>query len=159
MNELDWTGWTEWTRLEGLDFREICIESGAYVLSVGKPINRAVGVDSIGLLDVGESSGLRNRIRTFVRCATQYGQEGHMAGWRYAFLRSVRHFPFEELQIRWIGTASKQEAREIECRIMLTYIARHGELPPLNYSFNWSLFDKDGWDGFDRLIDWQSDKK
>jgi hypothetical protein len=158
MNEYDWTGWTDWAMLDGMNFKEVCTGPGAYVLSVGKPINRSVGVDAEGLFDIGESSVLRQRIRNFVRCATEYGREGHMAGWRYAFLRTARHFPFEELRVRWICAESKQEARELECKVMMIYLAKHTELPPFNYSFNWSLFKKDGWDSFDRLINWQEGK-
>jgi hypothetical protein len=28
---------------------------------------------------------------------------------------------------------------------MFAYLVRHGELPPLNYKFNWSVFDEYGW--------------
>ncbi len=77
-----------------------------------------------------------------------------MAGWRYAFLRLNRHFPLESLRIRWKPTASKEAAREQEGQTMVAYLARHCELPPLNYSFNWLPFEKNGGDLLDRAIDW-----
>jgi len=124
-----------------LDFREVSTDPGAYVIATDKPVSRAIGVDDLGLLDVGESDGLRARLRDFKRCLTKRGDEGHMAGWRFAFFRFERHFPVESLRVRWTATTSKEKAYAMEGRILLEYIKLHGELPPLNYKFNWSEFE------------------
>ncbi len=148
----DWTSWTPWCQLEGLDFKQVPRGLGAYVISVGTALNRVVGIDSEGMIDIGESGGLRQRLKDFCRCATRRGEEGHMAGWRFAFFQFHRHFTFESLRVRWIATASKDDARDAEGRLMLAYLLNHAELPPLNYSFNWRPFERDGWDLFDRLL-------
>jgi len=100
-------------------------------------------------MDIGETgkggATLRKRIERLRWCATERGVTGHMAGWRYAFFRLERHFPVDSLRIRWIGTSTKQEAYAFEGRVMLTYLLRHCELPPLNYKFNWSAFATLGW--------------
>jgi hypothetical protein len=152
MNEFDWAGWSDWQALAALDRTHIPKGPGAYVIASDRPLHRAVGVDPLGILDIGESAGLRHRLDVFQWCATHYKYEGHMAGWRFAFFRFSRHFPVEALRVRWIAAPTKQDANEIEGRMLLCYLANHLELPPLNYSFNWRPFRKDGWDVFDRLI-------
>lgn len=72
-----------------------------------------------------------------------------MAGWRYAFFRFDRHFPLSSLRVRWSETSSKHTANALEGRLLLTYVLLYGELPPLNYKFNWSAFKSLGWDAFD----------
>jgi len=107
------------------------------VISAGRELSRAVGVDSDGILDIGESASLRQRLKDFVRCASKRGQEGHMAGWRYAYFHLEQHFPLSCLLVRWIETKTKEEAQRMEGRVLLKYLQRHAELPPLNYSFSW----------------------
>jgi len=149
-------GWTEWCLVSNLKFTDLTRGAGVCVISAGAPLCRAAGSDPMGILDIGESVGLRTQIRAFVRCATQRGKEGHMAGWRYRFFRFDRPFAFSDLRIRWTECSSKAHAREIEGRTMLTCLTRHSELPPLNYAFNWSPFKTDGGDLFDRLLEGNS---
>jgi hypothetical protein len=119
---------------------------GAYVIAASQPINRAVGTDPEGYLDVGESDNLNKRLYTFHRCAGERGITGHMAGWRFAFFRFERKFPHTKLRVRWRATATKEEAYAAEGQVLLGYLRRHCELPPLNYKFNWDMFEKHGWD-------------
>lgn len=140
MHDFDWSSWTDWTPLATLDLKTVPVDPGAYVIAANKPICRAVGTDPIGLLDVGESDGLRQRLKDFLRCMRRRGDEGHMAGWRFAFFRFERHFPVESLRVRWVTTVTKEAAYALEGRILLEYIKAHCELPPLNYKFNWHEF-------------------
>jgi hypothetical protein len=55
--------------------------------------------------------------------------------------------------MRWVQTKSKREAHAYEGRVMLTYMLRHGELPPLNYKFNWSAFGEKAWLTIDQFIE------
>ena len=148
--EFDWSGWSEWESLAGLDMKTVTTGPGAYVIAANQPLHRAVGSDDDGLLDVGESTYLRQRLRDFVRCATKRGDEGHMAGWRYAFFHFADHYPFPSLRIRRIATATKEDAYRREGQLMLVYLRRHAELPPLNYKFNWKLFEELGWKLLDK---------
>lgn len=152
MNSADWSEWSEWHALADLELSAVPVKPGAYIISAARPIQRSIGEDILGVLDIGESLNLRQRIRDFIRCATRHGDEGHMAGWRCAFFRFERLYPFSALRVRWLATATKAEAYEIEGRLFLEYLLAHAELPPLNYSFNWSVFRREGWDHFDKLL-------
>jgi len=74
-----------------------------------------------------------------------------MAGWRYAFFHFGRFFPYAKLRVRWRPTKTKDDASELESRMLLAYLKNHYELPPLNYKFNWQIFEKDGGDSFGKL--------
>lgn len=148
----DWNGWTKWTNLETLKLERVCAEPGAYVISASCPINRAVGIDRHGILDIGESDNLRSRLASFARCAKTRGKGGHMAGWRYAFFYFTDHFPFASLRVRSFATPDKAEAYAAEGRVMLAYLKNHRELPPLNYKFNWQEFERQGWNLLDRPV-------
>jgi hypothetical protein len=63
-----------------------------------------------------------------------------MAGWRYRFFCLDRVFARANLRVRWIETKTKLAAHAIEGEVLLKYLRRHSELPPLNYKFNWSTF-------------------
>lgn len=112
MRAYDWTSWTPWHALHELDFKAVPTGPGAYVISVGTPLNRVVGTDPEGIIDIGESGGLRKRLRDFCRCAATEGEEGHVAGWRFAFFQFKRHYPFEKL------LCSRARVGHMQCRRM-----------------------------------------
>ena len=99
MPDFDWSNWTSWSILSELDLKVVPSDPGVYVIAAGRTFSRVVGDDPEGILDIGESVGLRQRLRDFIRCATNRGQVGHMAGWRYAFFRFDRLFPFATLRV------------------------------------------------------------
>ena len=148
MLEFDWSGWTKWTALSTLDFSSVPKTSGAYVIAAGRPVNRAVGTDPDGFLDVGEvgeSISLRGRLKGFSECIKNRHMEGHAAGWRFAFYYFDRHFPLSTLRARWLATKSKDEALMAEGFLLLAYLRQHCELPPLNNRENWKVFKELGW--------------
>ena len=49
-----------------------------------------------------------------------------------------RHFPLDDLQVKWRATTTKPLAYALEAKELRKYFAAHLELPPLNYKFNWS---------------------
>jgi hypothetical protein len=154
--DYNWDGWTEWVQLKELSSKSIPDSPGAYVLSAARPIQRAIGTDALGIIDIGEcgkgDANLRVRLAKMQNCLGVRGNKGHMAGWRFAFFRFERHFPMEDLRVRWTTAGSKKEAYEREGAVMLTYLLRHCELPPLNYQFNWSAFEKLGYPAFNKWI-------
>lgn len=98
-------------------------------------IPRLLGVDRLGILDIGESGNLRVRIAALAKCARADGVTGHMAGWRYRYLGLYRKLG-GELVVSWkYGPASYG----LEAETMAVYLNAFGELPPLNYKANWSL--------------------
>jgi hypothetical protein len=155
MADIDWRGWTGWTSLslaQGLGFPNAPNKPGAYAVAADTPISRAVGSDEYGILTIGESDDLHRRMTLFASCALSYGTEGHEAGWRFSFLRFERYFSFAKLRIRWKATETKKQANELEGKMLLAYLSKHLELPPLNYKFNWSMFEDGDWDLFDVMI-------
>jgi hypothetical protein len=115
---------------------------GAYCISASRSIPRVKGSDPNGIIHVGESGYLRNRIITFHSCAGSLEVVGHMAGWRFAYFRLNKIFPIKSLRVRWIETKTKERAYKAEARVLVDYIKLHFELPPLNYKFNWALWDQ-----------------
>jgi hypothetical protein len=149
MLKYDWSGWIDWTPLGTLDFSKVPTTPGAYVIATDKPINRAVGTDPDGILDVGESVSLRGRFKDFCACINNRHTEGHAAGWRFAFYHLDCHFPVSNLRLRWLATRSKHDASRAEGYLLLAYIRQHCELPPLNNRENWIPFNELGW----RILD------
>lgn len=145
LSNFDWTGWTGWVawpELDAQNFRQAPETRGAYVIAAPRAINRAIGADTEGFLDIGETGEsaartVRRRLREFKKCATTRLYEKHAAGYRFAYFYFARFFPLDSLRVRWISTRTKEEAYRAEGRLLLTYLYRHGELPPLNYKFNW----------------------
>ena len=150
MHEIDWTLWSDWVALDSIDWTQVPQTPGAYIVAANQPIHRAVGTDPHGYLDVGESVNLRNRLRSFRRCITERGRTGHMAGWRFAFFRFERQFPHATLRVRWREADTKEDAYAAEGEVLFDYVGRHCELPPLNYKFNWQVFEEKGWDILDQ---------
>ena len=107
-----------------------------------RPIQRLLREDEEGILDTGESSTLRTRLRTFLACASGRRNSGHAAGWRFdALSLGRRGFKIADLQIRWKTVDTKKEAYHLEGELLRDYSWKFGELPPLNYKFNWSAWD------------------
>jgi len=132
---------TRWRNLQDLDLTLVPGSPGAYQVATNRPLARTVGVDPLGIIDIGESTNLRKRLKNFMRCAAQRGQEGHMAAWRYNHFHLERHLPLASLRVRWVVTKDKPAAYRAECKMLNRYLHRHCELPPLNYKFNWDMFD------------------
>lgn len=129
--------WSDWHKLHELDLKSIPAGPGAYIIATGRKLYRCVDCDTEGIVDIGESSRLRKRIRDFIRCATGEAESGHMAGWRYAYLGFHRQLPFHSLWVSWKSTETKELAQQLEARLFGKYVDSHFEMPPLNYKFNW----------------------
>src|SRR5438105_1644150 len=99
---IDWTGWTDWRPLLPLLEKwkeekvwDVPHAPGAYAVSTPSSIQRAGGEDREGLLHIGESGDLANRIWNFLECVQDSCKESHRAGWRYSSLKMHAHFPRE----------------------------------------------------------------
>ncbi|MEO7034455.1 MAG: hypothetical protein ABI548_11180 [Polyangiaceae bacterium] len=150
---LDWNkwrfpggdAWSDWHALEPATIEALAVKPGAYVVGLPESfgsLRRLLAADEHGLLDVGESGELRTRLRHLFRCATVKGQRGHMAGWRLGTggLVDKLGITAQELRISWCYAedGSDEEAYRLEGTILQSYFDLFGELPPLNYKFNWS---------------------
>jgi hypothetical protein len=136
--------WTDWRPLNSETLAAVPGQPGAYVLSLpaGLPLGRLLHADPHRLLDIGESSNLRRRLDSLRRCATEAGTPGHMAGWRLGTMGLLARLECsaEELRVSWRAARTKEEAYAHEGFILRAYFDLFGELPPLNYKFNWSAF-------------------
>ncbi|MFH0978973.1 MAG: hypothetical protein V1837_06775 [Candidatus Woesearchaeota archaeon] len=132
---------SEWLILDELEVKKVPSKPGAYKISVfkadGTPIriNRFLGVDPEGVIDIGESTDLHARLQNFKR-NIEKGSGGHMAGWRFHFLKLYEKFKI--LKFSFEVCATKEQAYKKEYAMMKRYIDEHKELPPLNYKYNWS---------------------
>lgn len=125
-------------------------EPGVYLLARAShagslkphPIRRLLQADPHGLLDIGEAANLRRRLGQLRECVAQPGTLGHMAGWRLGHLGLLRKLgcESEDLLVSHFVVKTKEDAYGWEGWLLRTYFELFGELPPLNYKFNWSAF-------------------
>jgi hypothetical protein len=132
---------SNWYNLEKEEIRKIPPKPGVYKISRfdkdDNPIEitRFFGIDKEGIIDIGESHNLRERLMNFKR-NIENGKGGHMAGWRYYFLKLHNKVPI--LKFNYEVCNTKEEAYKKEHAMMKKYLDEHKELPPLNYKYNWS---------------------
>jgi len=134
----DWSQWSDWIKLDVIQLPLIRGKRGAYVIATRSPLSRAGGTDVNGVLRVGESGNLGDRIESFIRCARGAYSSGHMAGVRFFRLRYSESFPVEALWVRWVNISSEGSPYAIEGAFLKNYSRAFKELPPLNYKYNWS---------------------
>ncbi len=144
---------SKWHRLTENTVKDSPEEPGVYLLARPKrqggtsagPIGRLLADDPWGILDIGEAICLRTRIGQLRDCCANRGLQGHMAGWRLGTLRLIRRLDLDpdDLLVAWSKVGSKKEAYEWEGWLLRNYFRVFGELPPLNYKFNWSAFSDD----------------
>ena len=136
---------SQWFPLTDGNIQQVPSKPGVYEIRCkGKSVQRLLGKDDDGILDIGESLNLQTRLRTFLRCASDSNKGGHAAGMTFARLKlrlSRKGFLVDKLEFRWKTTDSKDEAYEAEGELLDAYVSRFGELPPLNYKFNWSNYE------------------
>jgi hypothetical protein len=106
-------------------------------------IGRLLEDDLNGVLDIGESGQLRKRLQDLHRCASKPGEVGHMAGWRLGSFGLLTRLKVSvaDLRVSWRPTGSKEEAYRVEGQMLRSYYDIFGELPPLNYKFNWTTWE------------------
>lgn len=125
--------YSRWKPLRQKTFEKIPTEPGMYLIRCQcHQTNRLLGLDKEGVLDIGESSNIRKRIKQFLACASGKRKKGHSAGCRFANRRLSRYFPLDQLEIKWKDTGSKDAAKKLEGELLRNYEKIFGELPPLN---------------------------
>lgn len=140
----------DWSKLTIDTINSIKAKPGVYLLAIPLEkgslktisLGRFLATDPHGLIDIGEAQNVKQRIKTLFACATEEGTTGHMAGWRLKNLNILDRIGHqaEELLISWYYLKNKNEAYEWEGWLLKEYFELFGELPPLNYKFNWSSF-------------------
>jgi hypothetical protein len=132
-------------KLSQPDFwKEVPKEEGVYWIyglePDGKPclINRLFGSDPTGLLYVGQSKDLRERLRMLWRTIQEdYLAKAHTFGKKYKHIKKARNkFPIHSLMVRFELCSS---AKNREAKVLEKYIAEFGEVPPFNSSSSASI--------------------
>jgi len=136
--------WGKPFRLDSLNdgWDEAPKKAGVYVVYTGKPINRAGGPDKKGILYIGKSLVLRNRLYKF-----WYVQ--HPASWLLWTYPKITQLILKEIcrSEKQVGDLiggfnvivatpiPKNFLDHAERSAMHAYFLRYGELPPLNFNF------------------------
>lgn len=60
-----WPGWTDWKLLQDLEWNNVPAGPITYMIATDRPLNRAVGCDEEGILDIGKSKTGRARLKIF----------------------------------------------------------------------------------------------
>ncbi len=139
--------WSEWL---GIDhYSEIDSLPGVYGIRLldstnhlPVPINRLLGKDEDGLLAIGESKDLRQRIKLFYKVTIKRRELlKHSAGDRLFLNLIFSHvssnnnfFKNKTLQVSFTKADDKKSAQGLEELLMKVYFIQFGELPPLNSS-------------------------
>jgi len=95
------------------------------------PVARAAGVDSLGILHIGQSKNLGVRLRTF-RQAAEGLQAAHHAGNQFHHWGFSRRFPFQHLRFDYVLANSQKEAIEWERELHEEYRRAFLDRPPLD---------------------------
>lgn len=125
-------------RIEPEDFHiDIPEQGGVYWIyslddnDIPCPINRILDTDYNGVLYIGESGNLRERLRMLWRVLNpDYGATAHPFGMNYNSLPELRlRFPLHTLAIEWEVNANH---KDYETQLISDYRQHFGEVPPLN---------------------------
>lgn len=139
------SGWTQWTEISRKEeFKKLYQACGVYKIraldSAGCPIEigRFHDTDKDGILLIGNSKRVGERIRDFYKAYEQYRFSRHNVGERLFLLkyllRNVTSFKERVCAIEFSveQLKSKNEAVAEEERLLKCYVLKYAELPPLN---------------------------
>ncbi|NBW27613.1 MAG: hypothetical protein EBR38_03460 [Flavobacteriaceae bacterium] len=127
-------------RISNKDFHfQIPSKSGIYkIYSIDerdkpKHLQRLLGIDQEGILYIGKSENLKDRVRMLWRVLQpNYNATAHTFGLNYKSLLSIQtEFPLETLAIEF---EENDNAKIFEKEILENYRQLYGEVPPLNSS-------------------------
>src|SRR4030042_2623203 len=145
MEEYMETSWSNWSRFRVEELSTIPKREGIYqfrcVDEKGAPImiSRLKGKDSNGIIYIGSSENLKNRIKGFWKTIEKWDRSRHAAAWTYCTFKYDSLFPPHNLQFRYIATKSMTR---YEFDLLLGYRKKFMDLPPLNsnrppYPYDW----------------------
>lgn len=96
-------------------------------------INRVLGIDNEGILYIGKSVNLRERLRMLKRSFNQKPKAyGHTFGKKYNENKKLENaFPLKSLYVSYKTTTVP---KTLETKLLNKYFAKFGEVPPFNSS-------------------------
>jgi hypothetical protein len=127
----------KWKPLNEKSIETLKEVAGVYWIRSNMKIKRLFGVDNQGLLMIGASKNLHDRIWAFYVASTgQRKSMQHIEGQRYHYFK-IRKLHKGELEFKYQKTKNKKEAFAKENMLLEQYEIRHKELPPLNKTGGW----------------------
>jgi hypothetical protein len=95
------------------------------------PLRRLDGDDNDGILHIGTTGVLADRIAAFQQTALQ-GKGGSQSGWWFSHYGYVRKFALDSLYADCIVKATEDDARALERQLHEDYCIFFLDLPPLD---------------------------
>ena len=140
-----------WSRLADLaasNFNNVPKSSGIYILrwsKEGKPVSigRLNDTDDKGILYIGSTKILRNRVRKLWKAVNQK-PNNHTISKTIIFCKVFDLIGLDEYEITWEELTKLKDARGQEWAAIDAYSVKHKEPPPLNLQLNRELFAKLG---------------
>ncbi len=132
MAGFDWSGWKILRPPLEEKVKSLPNKPGVYVIFVRKGINRFIGKDKEGILDIGQSNKLGDRLLKFLSCADGRRKKGHAAGVRFRKYVLDNYYVLGDLNFRVRTCLGGKTPRDYEKEMLHSYALEHGELPPLN---------------------------
>jgi hypothetical protein len=104
-----------------------------YIDKTPKKINRLLGIDDEGILYIGKSKNIRERVRMLWRVMNpQLKATAHTFGTKYNENKMLRKsFPLNSL---FISFRFSNMPKEKESKLLKRYFLKFGEVPPFNSS-------------------------
>lgn len=123
--------WSVWLKFSEGNLEKVPNSPGVYEIRYPSSLQRFLDKDNDGILTIGESSNLYERIKNFWESIN--GKSGsHSEGNTFYFLHLEYVFDLNRLEFRYKETKDKEEAELEECKLLDEYEEKYGELPPLN---------------------------
>ncbi len=139
--------WTEWKDLdEGINESNSGVYKMRIVNSAGQAykLKRFLGIDSNGIIAIGSTNNLNERIDVFNKVTMDKKYKHSEAkkllyNIKYARFNSV--FKKYKIQFSIKKVSNEEEYKEEESELIKCYFKKYGEVPPLNSN----LSDKKDW--------------
>ena len=135
--------WTEWVPIMKFDHQKSPKKPGVYEIRYASngtaiPLPRVFGTDNRGLLYVGNTHRrtLRKRLKELKEDVAENRHVRHTVRktfWDYRFCDA---FPREKLELRY---APCKDAEDEETKILLEYLMKFKDKPPMNFTFSRKL--------------------
>lgn len=129
--------WTEWISISTPPSNRQPATYQLRLLIDGKPhpIPRFLDIDRLCLLAIGETGDMGDRFTKLagaMKCGTGYHSEGNLWYFIETFSRMKTLLGKPSLEYRYVTHDSKEEAKNLQDRLLKGYAIHYGELPPLN---------------------------
>ena len=135
--------WTNSFLVKEIDekWENIPLKSGIYILRCTRSISRIAGKDQSGILYVGKSTKIRQRLTQLWNCnhpATGFLWKhpeiaSFISGQQIRSKKEVENF-VASLSLKYALIGTRDQLASAERAVLHSYLFRYGELPPLNFS-------------------------